>query len=44
MKTACSSKESYIFVASIKLRDGRVIYAKDYGKKAFRIMIRDGKI
>lgn len=29
----------YIFRSSLKLKDGTVIYAKDYGKKAFRIPI-----
>lgn len=34
--------EMYIFRASMKLKDGTVIYARDYGKKAFKIWI-DGK-
>ncbi len=29
----------YIFRASITLKDGTKIYAKDYGKKAFRFWI-----
>lgn len=29
----------YIFRASITTKDGTKIYAKDYGKKAFRIWI-----
>lgn len=29
----------YIFRTSITLKDGTKIYAKDYGKKAFRIWI-----
>lgn len=29
----------YIFRASITTKDGTRIYAKDYGKKAFRIWI-----
>ena len=29
----------YIFRASITLRDGRKIYARDYGKRAFKIYI-----
>ena len=33
----------YIFRASITTKDGRKIYAKDYGKKAFRIWIGSGK-
>lgn len=30
----------YIYRASIRLRDGRRIYARQYGLKAFRIRIR----
>lgn len=30
-------KTQYIFRASMKLKDGTVIYAKDYQKKAFKI-------
>ena len=30
----------YIFVSSIRLKDGRRIYASSYGKRAFRILIR----
>lgn len=29
----------YIFRASMKTKDGTVIYARDYGKRAFRIEI-----
>lgn len=29
----------YIFRASRKLEDGSVIYAKDYGKRAFKIYL-----
>lgn len=29
----------FIFRASITLKDGTKIYARDYGKKAFRIWI-----
>ncbi len=29
----------YIFRASITLKDGTKIYARDYGKRAFRIWI-----
>lgn len=32
----------YIFRASRRLKDGTVIYAKDYGKRAFRIWIGPG--
>lgn len=31
----------YIYVAFITLRDGRKIYASEYGLKAFRIFIKD---
>lgn len=33
------NQSGYIFRASIKTKDGRTIYAKDHGKKAFRIPI-----
>lgn len=33
----------YIFRASITLKDGTKIYARDYGKKAFRIWIGPSK-
>lgn len=33
----------YIYRASRMTKDGRKIYAKDYGKKAFRIWIGPGK-
>ena len=32
----------YIFRASITLKDGSKIYAKDYGKIAFRIWVGPG--
>ena len=32
---------SFIFVAYITTRDGRRLYAKDYGKKAFRIRVKN---
>ncbi len=31
----------YIYRTSIKLKDGTIIYAKTYGKKAFRIPITE---
>lgn len=31
----------YIFVARITLKNGRVLYASSYGKKAFRIKVRN---
>ena len=34
----------YIFRAWITTRDGRRIYAKDYGLKAFRIDVGTGKV
>lgn len=33
----------YIFRSKITKKDGTVIYAKDYGKRAFRIWIGPGK-
>lgn len=33
----------YIFVASIRLRNGRRIFASQYGLKAFRIKVRRDK-
>lgn len=33
----------YIFRASITTKDGTKIYAKDYGKKAFKIWIASGR-
>lgn len=35
--------KDYIFVAYITLRNGRRIYAKQYGLKAFRILVRRTK-
>lgn len=32
----------YIFRASKKLKDGTIIYARDYGKRAFPIWIGPG--
>jgi len=32
----------YIFRASITTKDGTKLYAKDYGKKAFRIWVGRG--
>lgn len=34
---------SYIFVASIRLRNGKRIYASAYGLKAFRIRVKEPK-
>lgn len=34
-------RQRYIYVASIRLRNGKRIYARHYGKRAFRIAIRD---
>lgn len=33
----------YIFRASITLRDGSKIYARDYGKRAFKIWVSGPK-
>ena len=38
-----SKKPQYIFRTSMNSRDGRVIYAKDYGHKAFKIPLAAGK-
>ncbi len=32
-----------IYRPYIRLKDGRIIYAKTYGKKAFRIVVTDNK-
>ena len=32
---------TYIYVASITLRNGRKIFASSYGKKAFKIFVRE---
>ncbi len=34
-----SEDKHYVYRASIKLKDGTVIYAKAYGKRAFRIPV-----
>lgn len=34
------AKAVYVFRPSITLKNGRVIYAKDYGLKAFRIKVK----
>jgi len=31
----------YIYVAFITLRTGKRIYARNYGKRAFRILVKD---
>lgn len=31
----------YIFVASITLKNGKRIFARNYGKRAFRILVKD---
>jgi hypothetical protein len=36
-------KGRYIYRASIRLRNGKRIYARQYGLKAFRIKLRDPK-
>ena len=33
------TKNDFIFRKSIKTKDGRIIYAPDYGLKAFKIAI-----
>lgn len=32
-------KKTYIFRKSIKTKDGRILYASDYGLKAFKIAL-----
>lgn len=39
MKNFSSSLGYYVFTTYITLKDGRRIYAKDYGLKVFRIWI-----
>ena len=36
-------KKTYIYVAYITLKNGRRIYAKTYGLKAFRIAVSERK-
>ncbi len=31
----------YIYVAFITLRNGKRLYARNYGKRAFRILVKD---
>lgn len=38
-----NKKPQYVFCTSKKTRDGKIIYAKDYGLKAFRIPLRNFK-
>jgi len=33
----------YIYVTYITTRNGRRLYARDFGKRAFRIFVRDEK-
>lgn len=40
---ATRTTPKYIFCTSMKTRDGRTIYAKDYGLKAFRIPAKNFK-
>lgn len=41
MKNDSNQNCHYIYVACITLKNGRKIYAKNYGKRAFRIRIKD---
>ncbi len=34
-----NNQNEYYFCTSIKIKNGRIIYAKDYGKKAFKIRL-----
>lgn len=38
---AKSDKHGYIFRPWIRTKDGRIIYARDYGKRAFMIPVYD---
>ena len=40
MKVRKNEDVYYVFVAYITTRDGRRIFASNYGKKAFRIAVR----
>lgn len=42
VKIAKGGSAMYIFRASITTKDGQKIYAKDHGKKAFRIWVGPG--
>ena len=42
-KVETSDEFEYIFVAKITLRNGKVLYAKNCGKKAFRIRVKTKK-
>lgn len=42
MKIAKGGSAMYIFRSSITTKDGQKIYAKDHGKKAFRIWVGPG--
>ena len=35
-----NSKEQYLYCTSIRLRNGKRIFARDYGLKAFRIKLQ----
>lgn len=43
MKPGQKPGEQVIFRPFIKTRDGKILDARAYGKKAFRIVIRDKK-
>ncbi len=35
-----TENQQYIYRSSIKLRNGKIIFAKQYGKSAFKIPVR----
>lgn len=41
MKDMIPEGYHYIFVACITLKNGRKIFASSYGKRAFRILVKD---
>ena len=38
-----AKKKGYVYRSKMRLKDGTIIYAKDYGKKAFKIPISDDR-
>ncbi len=41
MKKDSTQSFHYVYVAFITLKNGKRIYAKNYGKRAFRIRVKD---
>lgn len=40
MDSALNEEYTYIYVAYITLKNGKRIYARNYGKRAFRIRVK----